>query len=155
MYKSLECADKNNNRVENKNNITLTKIESMKKVSKSHHAALVFDKHVDVNSITANSFHFEEDLESMKRRRLKRKRSGGRLVRCLSTPRHPKGINRGGEGHNATSGNVHYDDDGGVIVPPPPPTPNAGPRCNDDGDNVHHDNDGGNKQPSFSTTTPL
>jgi hypothetical protein len=42
-YKLLELSDKKNNGDEKINNITLTKIESMKKVLKSHRAALEFD----------------------------------------------------------------------------------------------------------------
>jgi hypothetical protein len=40
-YKPLELSDKNYNGDEIVNNVTLTKIESMKKVLKSHRAALL------------------------------------------------------------------------------------------------------------------
>jgi hypothetical protein len=66
-YKPLEFADKNNGGDENKTNITLIKTESMKEVLKSHHAVLDFDKHLVVNSTTADGFSFGEDLELMKR----------------------------------------------------------------------------------------
>ena len=59
-YKSLELSDKNNNGDEIVNNVTLTTIENMKKVLKSHCAALDFDKNFIINSITANDFNFEE-----------------------------------------------------------------------------------------------
>ena len=59
-YKSLELSDKNNNGDEIVNNVTLTKIENMKKVLKSHCAALDFDKNFITNSITADDFNFEE-----------------------------------------------------------------------------------------------
>jgi hypothetical protein len=81
-YKLLELADKKNNGDEKINNITLTKIESMKKVLKSHRAALNFDKNFIINSITAKGFHFEEDVElTMKRQERRRERSGGELAR--------------------------------------------------------------------------
>jgi hypothetical protein len=79
-YKSLELADKKNNVDEKIKNITLTKVESMKKVLKSHHAALDFDKKFIINSIAAKGFHFEEDVELMKKRQgRKRERSGNKL----------------------------------------------------------------------------
>ncbi len=59
-YKSLELSDKNNNGDEKANNITLTKIEKLKKVLKSHHAALDFEKNFIIDSITADDFSFEE-----------------------------------------------------------------------------------------------
>ena len=42
------------------NNVTLTKIENMKKVLKSHRAELDFDKKIIMSSITADDFNFEE-----------------------------------------------------------------------------------------------
>jgi len=57
-YKSLELSDKNNNGDEIVNNVTLTKIENMKKVLKSHRAVLEFDKNFIINSITAGYFNF-------------------------------------------------------------------------------------------------
>jgi hypothetical protein len=77
-YKSLESADKKNNGDEKIKNITLTKIASMKKALKSHHAALDFDKNFIINSITAKGFHFEEDVE-LKQPGQKRERSGDKL----------------------------------------------------------------------------
>ena len=59
-YKSVELSDNNNNGDEIVNNVTLTKIENMKKVLKSHCAALDFDKNFITNSITADDFNFEE-----------------------------------------------------------------------------------------------
>ena len=54
MYKSLEFSTKNINSDEKKAfNITLTKIENMKKVLKSHRAALDFDKEFIISSITS------------------------------------------------------------------------------------------------------
>lgn len=38
----------------------MCKIENMKKVLKSHRAALDFDKNFIISSITANDFNFEE-----------------------------------------------------------------------------------------------
>jgi hypothetical protein len=79
-YKLLELADKKNGdeKIDNK---TITKIESTKKVLKSHHAALDFDKIFILNSITAEGFHFEEDVQLMKKRQgRKRERSGGELA---------------------------------------------------------------------------
>jgi hypothetical protein len=73
-YMSFEFADKNNGGDENKNNITLTKIESMKKVLKSHHAALDFDKHFVINSITDDGFNFDEDIELMKQRKRRKRK---------------------------------------------------------------------------------
>ena len=53
-YKSLEFSTKNINSDEKKAfNITLTKIENMKKVLKSHRAALDFDKEFIISSITS------------------------------------------------------------------------------------------------------
>ena len=57
-YKPLELSDKNYNGDEIVNNVTLTKIENMKKVSKSHRAVLEFDKKFIINSITAGYFNF-------------------------------------------------------------------------------------------------
>ena len=81
-YKPLELSDKNNNGDEIVNNVTFTKIESMKKVLKSHHAALDFGKNLIINSITADDFNIEEIEFRVKRGRgRKRERtSGGELV---------------------------------------------------------------------------
>ena len=77
-YKSLEMSDKNNNGDEIVNNVTLTKIENMKKVLKSHRAALDFDKNFIISSITANDFNFEELEFGVKRGRgQKRERTSG------------------------------------------------------------------------------
>ena len=82
-YKSLELSEKNINDDEKKaSNITLTKIENMKKVLKSHRAALDFDTNFIISSITANNFNFE-DLEYGVKRGLGQKRertSGGESV---------------------------------------------------------------------------
>jgi len=43
--------------------ITLHKIESMKKIIKSHRAALDFDKEFIMNSVTSADFNFEEEVE--------------------------------------------------------------------------------------------
>ncbi len=81
MYKLLELANKNNNGDEKNNNITFTKIETRKKVLKSHSVALNFNKNIIINSITAEGFHFEEVVELMKRwQGQKREKSGGKLV---------------------------------------------------------------------------
>ena len=63
MNKSLKFADKNIGRDENKNNITPTKIESTKKILESHCAALNFDKHFVINSVTVDGFNFDEDID--------------------------------------------------------------------------------------------
>jgi len=78
-YKSLELSDKNNNEDGIVNNVTLTKIENMKKVLKSHRAALDFDKSFIMSSITADDFNFEEiEFVGVKRGRgQKRGRPGG------------------------------------------------------------------------------
>ena len=78
-YKSLELSDKNNNEDGIVNNVTLTKIENMKKVLKSHRAALDFDKSFIMSSITADDFNFEEiEFVGVKRGRgQKRGRTGG------------------------------------------------------------------------------
>ncbi len=66
-YKSLEMEDTNKN-IETKNEttnlISLVKIESMKKVLKSHRAALDFDKDFVMGSISNSKvgFKFEEDI---------------------------------------------------------------------------------------------
>jgi hypothetical protein len=77
-YKSLELSDTNNNEDGIVNNVTLTKIENMKKVLKSHRAALDFDKSFIMSSITANDFNFEElEFVGVKRERgQKRGRTG-------------------------------------------------------------------------------
>ncbi len=79
-YKSLELSDKNNNEDGIVNNVTLTKIENMKKVLKSHRAALDFDKSFIMSSITADDFNFEEiEFVGVKRGRgHKRGRTGRR-----------------------------------------------------------------------------
>ena len=60
--------------------ITLHKIESMKKIIKSHHAALDLDKEFIMNSVTSADFNFEEEVELVdnkkvagKKRKLKNK----------------------------------------------------------------------------------
>ena len=66
-YKSVELEDTNKN-IETKNEtthlITVVKIESMKKVLKSHRAALDFDKDFVMGSISNSKvgFKFEEDI---------------------------------------------------------------------------------------------
>ena len=77
-YKSLELSDTNNNEDGIVNNVTLTKIENMKKVLKSHRAALDFDKSFIMSSITANDFNLEElEFVGVKRERgQKRGRTG-------------------------------------------------------------------------------
>jgi hypothetical protein len=81
-YKSLELSDNNINGDDKANNITLTKIENMKKVLKSHCAALDFDKKIIINSITANDFNFEELEFGVKigRGRKRERMSRGELV---------------------------------------------------------------------------
>ena len=54
--------------------ITLVKIESMKKVLKSHRAALDFDKDFIMGSISKVGFKFEEEIESNERKRRKGRR---------------------------------------------------------------------------------
>ena len=78
-YKSLELSDKNNNGDGIVNNVTLTKIENMKKVLKSHRAALDFDKSFIISSITADDFNFEQtEFVGVKREQgQKRGRTGG------------------------------------------------------------------------------
>jgi hypothetical protein len=82
-YKSLELSTKINNGDEVVNNVTLTKIENMKKVLKSHRAALDFDKFFIMSSITADDFNFEE-IESVGvkigRGHKRGRTSGGKLV---------------------------------------------------------------------------
>ena len=64
-YKSVELEDTNKN-IETKNEtthlITVVKIESMKKVLKSHRAALDFDKDFIMGSISKVGFKFEEEI---------------------------------------------------------------------------------------------
>ena len=64
-YKSVELEDTNKN-IETKNEtthlITVVKIESMKKVLKSHRAALDFDKDFVMGSISKVGFKFEEEI---------------------------------------------------------------------------------------------
>ena len=70
-YKSLELEDTYKNietKNETKNLITLIKIECMKKVLKSHRAALDFDKHFIMGSISKVGFKFEEEMESNERK---------------------------------------------------------------------------------------
>jgi hypothetical protein len=78
-YKSLELSDKNNNGDGIVNNVTLTKIENMKKVLKSHRAALDFDESFIISSITADDFNFEQtEFVGVKREQgQKRGRTGG------------------------------------------------------------------------------
>jgi hypothetical protein len=48
---------------------------------KSHHSAFDFDKKFIINSITAEGFHFKEDVELMKKRQgQERERSGGKVA---------------------------------------------------------------------------
>ena len=73
-YKSLELEDTNKHiepKNETKNLITLVKIESMKKILKSHRAALDFDKDFVMGSISKVRFKFEEEIESNERKRMK------------------------------------------------------------------------------------
>jgi hypothetical protein len=58
------------------NNITLTKIENMKKVLKSDCAALDFDKNFIINSINADDFNFEEIEFGVKRVEARKERGG-------------------------------------------------------------------------------
>ena len=58
-YKSVELSDKNNNGDEIVNNVTLTKIENMKKVLKSHCAALDFDKNFIISSSILKNLNSE------------------------------------------------------------------------------------------------
>jgi len=59
-YKTLEISK---GQSESGSNITLNKIENMKKVIKSHRAALDFDKDFIMKSITATNFNFEQEVE--------------------------------------------------------------------------------------------
>jgi hypothetical protein len=54
----------------------------MKKVLKSHHAALDFDKNIIINSITANDFNFVEVESGVKggQGQKRERTSGGELV---------------------------------------------------------------------------
>ena len=73
-YKSLGLEDTNKNIVtknETTNLITLVKIESMKKVLKSHRVALDFDKDFVMGSISMVGFKFEEEIESNEQKRRK------------------------------------------------------------------------------------
>ena len=64
-----------NKNIETKNEttnfITLIKIESMKKVLKSHRATLDFDKDFVMGSTSKVGFKFEEEIESNERKRRK------------------------------------------------------------------------------------
>ncbi len=59
---------------ETKNIITLIKIESMKKVLKSHRAALDFDKHFIMGSISKVGFKSEEEIKSNEWKRKKERK---------------------------------------------------------------------------------
>ena len=61
-YKSLELTEDPSEK--SSSNITLTKIENMKKILKSHRAGLDFDKNFIFKSITVDDFNFKEEVEN-------------------------------------------------------------------------------------------
>ncbi len=76
-YSSLQFIheDKGQEQVMTNNTITHTKIENMKKIFKSHRAALDFDRGFIITSVlTSSNFNWKEELESSKTKNSKRKR---------------------------------------------------------------------------------
>ncbi len=76
-YSSLQFIheDKGQEQVMTNNTFTQTKIENMKKILKSHHAALDFDQGFIITSVlTSSDFNWKEELESGKTKNSKRER---------------------------------------------------------------------------------
>ena len=73
-YKQLEMREKDDNTTSTE--ITHYKIENMKKIIKSHRAALDFDKEFIMKSITVDGFNFDEEVDQKMpaKKRIKRER---------------------------------------------------------------------------------